>query len=638
VQDIEVHSNSQYAYVLTSDGTLTAFSVDGQSGALTLVNSVSVGGNASDILLDADGRFLYATSRTAATVSTYSIASANGALSLAGAQPTGTEPVRIALAPSGQFAYVANRSAQTVSIYARDTTTGVLTLSATTLSLGDPLTAIIVNEAGTFAYVTYASSTNNVDVFSLDATTGALTFVQTVSAGDTPLDIRLDDNNAVAYVANANSDSVSVFSINSSDGMLTSLQTIATGDDPRALRLDIDNKYLYVATFGSNEVSAYTVAVATGMLTLIDHFRARNGLNAIALSSSTTAFGTLARDAFAPDGEVHGYRVDTMTGALSSPTTKTAGTGPIQVALTPDNRFAYVVNMTSSNISVFQFNAASGTLGTTVQTASPPGAWTTDVLVSRILVDPSGRFLYLLDGRNINDLSGRIAVYTIDQDNGSLSFASQVGTGFNPENMVIHPAGRYLYSINSRGDTITLYEVDGSGGALTQRQTFTPGLTGDNLGRPINMAFHPNGRYAYVTLEHDSQLVRYSIDPSNGFLESRQAVTITPAQIPLDPRPRHIAVDPSGLYAYVSHQSGDVSTWNVDPGSFALSFASTVVVQPFPTWIALDPNGQFVYIVVTGGIARLTIGSGGALSVRETTTTGTGGSFFRTATIVSVIQ
>jgi 6-phosphogluconolactonase (cycloisomerase 2 family) len=115
-------------------------------------------------------------------------------------------------------------------------------------------------------------------------------------------------------------------------------------------------------------------------------------------------------------------------------------------------------------------------------------------------------------------------------------------------------------------------------------------------------------------------------------------VTITTAQIPVDPRPRYIAVDPSGLYAYVSHQSGDVSTWNIDPGSFALSFASTVVVQTFPTWIALDPNGQFAYTVVTGGMARLTIGSGGALSVRETTTTGTGGSFFRTATIVSVIQ
>jgi 6-phosphogluconolactonase (cycloisomerase 2 family) len=637
VQDIVVHSNNQYAYVLTSDGTLTAFSFDSQSGALTLVNSVAVGGNPSDILLDADGRFLYATSRTARTVSTYAIASANGALSLAGAQPTGTEPVKIALAPSGQFAYVANRSAQTVSIYARDTTTGVLTLSATTPSLGDSPTAIIVNKAGTFAYVTYASSTNNVEVFSL-ATPGALTFVQTVSAGDTPLDIQLDNNNAFAYVANVNSDSVSVFSINASDGKLTSFQTMATGDDPRALRLDIDNKYLYVATFGSSEVSAYTVAAATGMLTLIDHFRARNGLNAIAISSSTTAFSTLARHAFAPDGDVHGYSVDATTGALSSPTTKTAGTDPLQVALTPDNRFAYVLNLTSSSISVFQFNAASGTLGTTVQTASPPSTWATDVLLYRILVDPSGRFLYLLDGRNINDLSGRIAVYTIDQTNGRLTFASEVSTGRNPENMVIHPAGRYLYSIDSFGDTITLFEVGGSNGALTIKQTFFPGLTGSGFGRPITLAFHPNGRYAYVTLDDDKQLVRYFIDPSNGFLTASQAVTITTAQITTDPSPRYIAVDPSGLYAYVSHQGGDVSTWNIDPSSFALSFASTVAVQNLPTWIALDPNGQFAYTVVTGGIARLTIGSGGALSFQETTTTGTGGSFFRTATVVSVIQ
>lgn len=636
VQDIVVHSNNQYAYVLTSDGTLTAFSFDSRSGALTLVNSISVGGNASDILLDADGRFLYATSRTAVTVSTYSIASANGALSLAGAQPTGAEPVKIALAPSGQFAYVANRSAQTVSIYTRDTTAGVLTLSATTPGLGDSPTAIIVNKAGTFAYVTYASSSNNVDVFSVDATTGDLTAVQTVSAGDTPLDIQLDSENAFAYVANANGDTISVFSINASNGNLASVQTMATGDDPRALRLDIDNKYLYVATFGSSEVSAYTVAAATGMLTLIDHFRARNGLNAIALSNSTTAFGSLAKYAFAPEGEsVHGYSVDSTTGALSSPTATTAGTGPLHVALTPDNRVAYVLNRTSNNISVFQFNAATGALGTNVQTLSLPGP---DAVPSRIAVEPSGRFLYALDERSISGLLGRITVHTINQTNGTLTAILTLTTGVNPENMVIHPAGRYLYSINSFGDTITLFEINGADGTLAERQTFTPGLAGSGVGRPIVMAFHPNGRYAYVTLDDDEQLVRYSINSGNGFLESKQSVTITTAQIPGNPGPRYIAVDPSGLYAYVSHQSHAVSTWNIDPSSFALSFASAVAVQTFPTWIALDPNGQFAYTVVTGGIARLTIGSGGALSLQETTTTGTGGSFARTATIVSVIQ
>jgi 6-phosphogluconolactonase (cycloisomerase 2 family) len=153
----------------------------------------------------------------------------------------------------------------------------------------------------------------------------------------------------------------------------------------------------------------------------------------------------------------------------------------------------------------------------------------------------------------------------------------------------------------------------------------------------MNLAFHPNGRYAYVALHDDNELVRYSISPSNGFLESRQAVSTT-TQISGDARPRYIAVDPSGLYAYASHQSGDVSTWNID-STFALSFTGTVLLQnQSPTWIALDPHSRFAYIVVSGGIARATIGPGGALNLQETTTTGTGSSFSRTATIVPVFQ
>ncbi len=642
VQDIVVHPSNHYAYVLTSDGTLTAFSFDSQSGVLTLINSVSVGSNPSDILLDADGKFLYATSRGNSTISTYSIASATGALSAVGTPlPTGGEPAKIALAPSGLFAYVANRSPAHISIYTRNTSTGVLTLSATTTTLGDPLAAIIVNKAGTFAYVTETSSSNNVHVLGIDASTGNLTPVQAVSAGNTPLDIRLDNNNAFAYVANANSHNVSVFSINAGDGKLTSVQTIASGQDPRSLALDVDNKYLYVATFQSVDVSAYTVDATTGMLTLIDHFRARSGLNAIALSPKEASFVT--RYVFAPDGDVHGYSVDTTTGTLNSPTTTAAGTNPLQMALTPNSRFAYVVNSgtinvsNSRSISVFQFDAATGTLGTNVQTVSPPSTWDSQVLLLRVIVEPSGRFLYLLGQPSTLSLPGRIAVYTINQTNGTLGSPTELSTGAGPENMVIHPAGRYLYSINSFGDTIALYEVDGSSGALALKQTFTPGQDGQSLGRPMTLAFHPNGRYAYVALHDDNELVRFFINPSNGFLESPQRTST--AQIPTDPRPRYIAVDPSGSHAYASHQSGDVSTWNIDPTTFSLSFAGTVLLQnQSPTWIAPDPHSRFTYIVVSGGIARATIGPGGALSVQETTTTGTGSSFSRTATIVSVIQ
>jgi 6-phosphogluconolactonase (cycloisomerase 2 family) len=634
VQDIAIHPDKPYGYVVTSDGTLTAYSFDNGNGTLGQVNSVAVGADATDILIEPGGKFLYAISENDKTISTYSIATDTGALTAAGAPNfTGADPVRIALAPSGRFAYVVNRTDGSVSIYMRDAGTGALTPSSTN-NLGSTPTAIALNKAGTFAYVTYASLTDNVEVFGVDADTGALTSVQTVSAGDTPLDILLDNHDAYAYAANANSDNISVFGVNAGDGKLTFIQNVSSSEEPRRLALDIDNKYLYAAAFTAAEVSAYAVDAGTGNLTPIDRFRARSGLNAIALANGTPAFSFMAKSAFAPDGDVHGYGVDAATGALGSPTATTAGNTPLQVALTPDQRFAYVVNQNSKNISVFQYDADSGALGANVHTVSIPDA---DAVPYRIAVDPSGRFLYVLDQRSVSGLSGRIYAYGINTNDGALAYIQTRATGRNPENMAIHPAGRYLYTIDSFGDTITLFEIDGTSGVLTQKQTFTPGRTGSGMGRPITMAFHPNGRYVYVTLEDDNEIVRYFINPSNGFLESPLRASTTP--VSSDPRPRYISVDPSGLHAYVSHWSGDISTLNIDPGTFALSFASTVAVDGDPSWLAQDPNAhsQFLYAVVTGGLARLTIGSGGALSLQETTGTGTGSSFSRTATIVSVI-
>src|SRR5207245_8974883 len=65
------------------------------------------------------------------------------------------------------------------------------------------------------------------------------------------------------------------------------------------------------------------------------------------------------------------------TGTNTVVTTVTAGTGPQAVALTPDGRFASVVNLTSSDVSVI--NTATNTVAATVVVgfgpfgvASPP--------------------------------------------------------------------------------------------------------------------------------------------------------------------------------------------------------------------------------------------------------------------------
>lgn len=638
VLDLAVAPDQGHLYVLAADGTLGAYGIDAGSGALTRVNAVTVSGGAVDILLSADGRFLYTVNSAANSVSTYAVSSTTGGLSVAGSSlKAGASPLRIALAPSGAFAYVLNRADQSVSIYTRDKSTGTLTLSTTT-SLPAKPTALALNKAGTFAYIIYAAATGNVGVYGVDGATGDLSPVQTVTAGDTPADIVLDANDAFAYVAGTNTDRVDVFRIDAANGRLTSVQSMASAPDPRDLTLSPDGQYLYAATFADDALTTYAVDGSTGRLARVDDTRTRAGLNAVALASGASAYSVRAAYLFAPDGNVHAFPADAATGALGAPASEAAGTNPVQVALRPDNRYAYVVNSTSNTLSVFAFDTTSGTLGALVETDQAPSEWRQNLPmdITRAAIDPSGRFLYLLDHRGTTALNGRIAAYTIDPASGGLTYQGQVSSGdLNPMDLVMHPAGHYIYAINTGGNSIAAFAIDPATGTLTQSNSFQAGQSG--AGRPIALAFTPNGRYAYATLESDQQLVRYDV-AANGDLTHAAAVDITAGEVPTDPRPRSIAVDPSGRYAYVSHWSGDVSTWTIDPGTYALTFAGTAAVGSLPDWVTLDPNGRFAYTVVTGGVTRLSVGTGGTLSLQDTTSTGTGNSTFRTATIVSVIQ
>jgi len=72
------------------------------------------------------------------------------------------------------------------------------------------------------------------------------------------------------------------------------------------------------------------------------------------------------------------------TGTNTIVTSVTAGTGPQAVAITPDGRFAYVVNLTSNDVSVI--NTATNTLAATVAVGFGPFG---------VAITPNGAFAYV---------------------------------------------------------------------------------------------------------------------------------------------------------------------------------------------------------------------------------------------------
>jgi 6-phosphogluconolactonase len=121
---------------------------------------------------------------------------------------------------------------------------------------------------------------------------------------------------------------------------------------------------------------------------------------------------------FVYDGDntdvVFGFTINPATGALTAiagpPFAAGAGAGPVEVAVHPSGRFAYVASFTPSTITGYTINPATGAL--TAIEGSPFVAGSTPYSVA---VDPSGKFANVanlgsntVSGYNINPASGAL--------------------------------------------------------------------------------------------------------------------------------------------------------------------------------------------------------------------------------------
>jgi len=123
-----------------------------------------------------------------------------------------------------QYAYVANWSA--VSAYRINATTGTLTpVPGSPFAAGILPSSVMVNPAGTFAYVANSDS-SNISAYSINASTGTLTPVpgSPFASGPYPASVTVNPTGTFAYVATGlpgGVGSIWVYRIDASSGALT---------------------------------------------------------------------------------------------------------------------------------------------------------------------------------------------------------------------------------------------------------------------------------------------------------------------------------------------------------------------------------------------------------------------------------
>jgi 6-phosphogluconolactonase (cycloisomerase 2 family) len=165
-----------------------------------------------------------------------------------------------------------------------------------------------------------------------------------------------------------------------------------------------------------------------------------------------------------------------------------AGIKPVGIAADPTNRYAYVTDYASNQLIGYSIMG-----GNTLNPLSN-GPFRTGNEPSAVIIDQRGKFIYVT-----NSLDSSVSAYAIDLATGTptgavgVSGAGSNATDTEPVAIAIDAAlGRFVYTANYLGNSVSGFRLDPTSGALTPTQA-TPYPTG---AKPAAVISIPHGNYS----------------------------------------------------------------------------------------------------------------------------------------------
>jgi 6-phosphogluconolactonase len=330
--------------------------------------------------------------------------------------------------------------------------------------------------AATFVYVSNAEDGDIGSYRLLDS--GALEPLARTRAAATVMPMAVSPDRRFLHAASrARPFTVHSYTIDPDTGALKPLSTAPLAESFPYITLDRTGRFLLAASYGGHLVSVNAVGadgrVAAEPLQVIP-----TGRNAHCIITDRTN-----RFVYVPHlgtDQIFQFLFDERTGRLTANTPPLVqmrtGTGPRHIIVSPDNRFAYLLNELVATVTTLSLDPKSGLL-TEVSSASalPPGSklvpgaprgggpprdTANDIWASDLHLTPDGRFLYAAERT-----SGTLGAFGVDGATGRLTFLGVTPTEPQPRGFAIDPQGRFLIASGEKSDTISVYAIDQASGA-----------------------------------------------------------------------------------------------------------------------------------------------------------------------------
>jgi 6-phosphogluconolactonase len=274
--------------------------------------------------------------------------------------------------------------------------------------------------------------------YSIDKSSGALNLVGTGTLAESYPYISLDRSGRFLLGASYGANQVGVNPVGADGRVGEPLQVIPTARNAHSIRTDNTNRFVFVPHLGTDQVFQFLFDEKSGRLTA-------NTPPVLQLKQ-----GTGPRHLIVSSDNRFVYLLNELTGMVTTlsldPNAGTLKELESVSALPPDTKLVPGVPR--------------GAVGTPGANQAPRNT-DNDIWASDLHLTPNGRFLYAAERT-----SSTLAAFRVDTTSGKLTYLGSTPTEKQPRGFNIDPSGRFVVVSGEQSDTVSSYAIDAETGAL----------------------------------------------------------------------------------------------------------------------------------------------------------------------------
>ncbi len=317
-------------------------------------------------------------------------------------------------ASAATWVYVSNADSQEISVLELDRAQGMLK-PVESVNVGGMVMPMAVSPDKRFLYAALRSQPFRVVSFSIDGASGRLKKLGEAPLADSMANIDTDATGRWLFAASYPGHKITVNGIDKTGAVGAIQQLVPTAPNAHAIRADASNRYVLATSLGGDNVSSWRFDAQAGMLSP----------NEPALT----------------------------TGAAKS--------GPRHFVWDRAQRFVYLLDELDARLHVYAWDAARGTLQLQQSTTTLPEGFTGKPWAADLHLTPDGRYLYASERT-----SSTLSAFKVDAATGRLQPLGQTPTEKTPRGFAIDPSGRFLVAVGQESHSASVYPIDAATGAL----------------------------------------------------------------------------------------------------------------------------------------------------------------------------